>query len=275
MNLQVRRCQWVGRSRLADYRTVRLLLDNGASATQRNRHGYTCIWFACWEGCSNIVRLLLKHGAIPTIGTFWEPRFDALAAAVFRNRHDIMSILFEHLNGQYDFHPLENLNILHVVAWRASIQTIELLCSIRYTSKDIWATINSSDNSCQTPYGMTQFRRRDKQGWTRYLEEVNKPDEDLEVFNRAFIKLVQKIVDDHYGGFDGYQTNGQGRCSRRMVAVPRKGSTRLIDIVEEASMGGSLEDAFQSDRVEESISDAEEWEDALEDPEEATEMSLR
>lgn len=250
MNLQVRRRQWLGRSRLADHRTVRLLLENGASATQRNRHGYTCIWFACWEGCSNIVRLLLQHGAIPTVGTFWEPRFDALAATVFRNRHDIMSILFEHLNGQYDFHPLENLNILHVVAWRASIQTIELLRSIRYTSKDIWATINASDNSSQTPYGMTKFRRCVNQGWTQYLEEVNTPGEDLEAFDRAFIKLVQKIVDDHYGAFDGYQSHDRGRCSGRMVAVPREGSHRLIDIVEEASMGGSLEDAIESERVE-------------------------
>ncbi|KAL8648567.1 MAG: hypothetical protein Q9226_005939 [Calogaya cf. arnoldii] len=252
-----------------DVPTVRLLLENGASATQRNRHGYTCIWLACGIGCTDIVRLLLDYGADPTIGTHWDPNFDALAVAIFKDRHDVMKILFEHLKGHYNMRPNEGGHLLNMAAWHASVQIVELLCSVKYITSDVSAILNSEDiYGGKTPYDYICSRR---QRTVRHIDETFTLNEDPEQLYKSLMKLIQKIVDDHYG-FDACQGHGEGKPKRRMVAVPRKGSTKLLDIVEEISLVEVFEDYLELDGSEDSISEAEEWDDALEALEQATEI---
>ncbi|KAL8853728.1 MAG: hypothetical protein Q9221_001371 [Calogaya cf. arnoldii] len=235
--------------------------ENGASATQRNRHGYTCIWLACGIGCTKIVRLLLDYGADPTIGTHWDPNFDAVAVTVFKDWHDVMKILFEHLKGQYHIRPNEGSNLLHMAAWHASIQIIELLCSIEYTTSDVSAILNNQDMyGGKTPYDYICSRR---QRSVRHVNGTSTLNDDPEQLYKSLMKLIQKVVDDHYG-LDACQGHGEGKPKRRMVAVPREGSTKYLDIVEEISLVEVFEDHLESDRSEDSMSEAEEWEDALE-----------
>lgn len=83
---------------------VQQLLEYNACATQRNRHGNTCIAVACAMGNLAIVRCLLDHGADPMVGNFWRPCADALSMAVRWNRHAVLEYLITHLPGiaRYD-----------------------------------------------------------------------------------------------------------------------------------------------------------------------------
>ncbi|KAL8759749.1 MAG: hypothetical protein Q9199_000555 [Rusavskia elegans] len=180
-----------------------------------------------------------------------------------------MSILFQHLKGQYHVRLNEGSNILHLAAWHASVRTIELLCSIKYTTSNVGTILNSPDMyGWKTPYEYICSRRRDNQNGARYLKGILTSDEDPEKLYTTLMGFIQKIVDDHYG-FVAHQGHGEGKLKRRMVAVPRKGSTKFVDIVEEDSLLEVLEDDPRSDTPETPVKVEEQWYDAYEDVREA------
>ncbi|KAL8681077.1 MAG: hypothetical protein Q9186_002789 [Xanthomendoza sp. 1 TL-2023] len=254
--------------RCNDEPTVRLLLENGASTTSTNRLGETCISLACRGSSTVIVRLLLDYGADPMISDFRGLGYDAVSIAVMCNGHDVLECLFDHSTLKWQYVTKRNVgdNLLHVAAEDANIQTLELLSSVRWITTDVEAYINSLDIDRWTPHKIIYWRRWNNEGWAR--KNGWKPDEDPEQVYRAFMKLVQKVVDDHYG-IDVHEDHEGETSRRRMVAIPRNGSNRFLDIVEESS----IEEVFDSDTEAsetENSSDQEEWDDALEYRDEVT-----
>ncbi|KAL8803103.1 MAG: hypothetical protein Q9182_003353 [Xanthomendoza sp. 2 TL-2023] len=145
----------------------------------------------------------------------------------------------------------------------ANVQTLGLLSSVRWITTDVEAYINSPDIYGSTPYWRIDFRRRDNEMWARIHER--QPDKDPEQVYQAFMELVQKTVDDHYG-FDAHGDQEGEDPRRRMVAVPRNDNSKYLDIVEESI----IEEVFESD-IEtsdtEGSSDEEEWDDASDEDE--------
>ncbi|KAL8724056.1 MAG: hypothetical protein Q9166_008154 [cf. Caloplaca sp. 2 TL-2023] len=112
---------------------------------------------------------------------------------------------------------------------------------------------------------------RDNQQFTQAHGGSFTPDKDPEQVYRAFRALIQKVVDDHYG-FDLHRDHDGGEPRRRMIAVPRKANPRFLDIVDEASIVEVSEVDTQLDESEDPVSGEEEWDDALEDVGETTEV---
>ncbi|KAL8812650.1 MAG: hypothetical protein Q9200_000878 [Gallowayella weberi] len=156
---------------------------------------------------------------------------------------------------------------LNKAASYAKIQTLELLSSVRWITTDVEAYINSLNLDEWTPHKLICRRRWNNEDWAQWAE--CEPDEDPEQTYQAFMELVQKFVDDYYG-FDAHGDHEGEEPTKRMVAVPRYGSKKFLDIVEESF----IEEVFESDTEAsdtEDSSDGEEWDDAPEYREEPAE----
>ncbi|KAL8871320.1 MAG: hypothetical protein Q9198_007444, partial [Flavoplaca austrocitrina] len=257
--------------RWTDELTVRLLLEHGCSVTQRNRHGYTFVWIACAIGCAEIVQVLLDYGADPTVGTLWDPSFDAVAAAASRDRRDVIRLMLEHMEGRYTLRLNRGSNILHVAAWQASAPTIELLCAFKYITTDLEPVINCLDNGGATPHKCIDFRKRHNKSWAQKRKGLVIRDQDPEQPYSAFMKLIQKIVDDHYE-YEAYTGDAEAKAKTRMVAIPREGNTDYLDIFEQVPVELAPENDNESVASDDSGWREDEWEDALEDLGVATDM---
>ncbi|KAL8673686.1 MAG: hypothetical protein Q9168_001901 [Polycauliona sp. 1 TL-2023] len=154
-----------------------------------------------------------------------------------------------------------------MAGWQSNIQTIENLCSIKYTTSNIDAILNSEDMyEHKTPYEYICLRRRHDRTWAGHPNRTLVSNEDTEQLYSQFMRLVQKIIDDHYG-FDVCQGLGEGKLGRRMIVVPRKRSTKFLDIVEEdLPVDDVLGDVFGPDAPPAPVSAEEEWHDAYEYP---------
>lgn len=138
---------------------------------------------------------------------------------------------------------------------------------MKWITNDVESYINSSHTAGLTPFEMIDHRRWKNERWA-HLQECD-PDEDPEQAYQAFMNLVQKIVDDHYD-FDADQKHDEEGPRKRMIAVPREGSNRFLDVVE----GTSIVEVFNSDTEPsetEDLSDQEDWDDAPEYKEEDAE----
>ncbi|KAL8847575.1 MAG: hypothetical protein Q9221_007395 [Calogaya cf. arnoldii] len=241
---------------------VRLLIDYGVDVGRVNRHGYTCLHFACKICGIGIVQDLLDHGANPMAGTYWQPNRDALAAAVSDNRHEIIECLLNHpsFNWQYVIHSSQWMNILHFVAEFANSKTMEILEAVRWTTANIGQSLNGMDNQGWTPYRMINWRRYNNTVWAQGTS--NKPDDDPEGVFQSFMKLVQKLLADHYEFEEHpYQSH--------RVLVPRLGG-RFLDVVEENQPKLAIDAASELSplgglqNADEDIEEDEAWEDAAE-----------
>ena len=251
--------------------TVRLLLEHGCSVTRRNRHGYTFVWVACAIGRAKIVQLLLDYGADPTVGTLWDPGFDAVAAAVSRDRRDVIRLMLEHMEGRYTLRLNRGSNILHVAARQASVPTIELLCAFKYIATDLEPVINCLDNGGATPHKCIDFRKRHTKFLTQERKGLAIRDQDPEQPYSAFMKLVQKIVDDHYG-YEAYTGDAEAKAKTRMVAIPREKNTDYLDILAQVPVEQAPDKDTDSITSDDSGWREDVWKDALEDLGVATDM---
>ncbi|KAL8843750.1 MAG: hypothetical protein Q9176_001958 [Flavoplaca citrina] len=241
------------------------------TVTQRNRHGYTSVWIACAIGCAKIVEVLLDNGADPTVGTLWDPSFDAVAAAASRDRRDVIRLMLEHMAGRYTLRLNRGSNILHVAARQASVPTIELLCAFKYITTNLVPVINCLDNGGATPHKCIDFRKRHNYSWAQERKGPAKRDQDPEQPYSAFMKLIQKIIDDHYE-YEAYTGDAEAKAKTRMVAVPREKNTDYLDILRQVPVEHAPDNDTESITSDDSGWREDVWEDALEDLGVATDM---
>ncbi len=134
-----------------------------------------------------------------------------------------------------------------------------LLEAVKWITGNIDQFVNGMDNQGWTPYRMINWRRYNNMAWAKATN--NKPDNDSERVFQSFMKLVQKIVDDHYDVDQNFK--------RHRVLVPQPGS-RSLDIVEESSLLPVSEAVSKPSHIEglpivdEDTEGEEKWEDAAE-----------
>ncbi|KAL8889679.1 MAG: hypothetical protein Q9215_003089 [Flavoplaca cf. flavocitrina] len=214
---------------------------------------------------------LTDYGADPTVGTLWDPGFDALAAAASRDCHDVIRLMLEHMEGRYTLRLNRGSNILHVAAWQASVPTIELLCAFKYVTTDLEPVINCLDNGGATPHKCIDFRKRHNYSWAQERKGPAKRDQDPEQPYSAFMKLIQKIIDDHYE-YEAYTGDAEAKAKTRMVAVPREKNTYYLDILRQVPVEHAPDNDTESITSDDSGWREDVWEDALEDLGVATDM---
>ncbi|KAI4285957.1 MAG: hypothetical protein L6R38_000250 [Xanthoria sp. 2 TBL-2021] len=146
---------------------------------------------------------------------------------------------------------------LHHVAEYAENLTMEMLETLRWNTANIDDFINGMGILVRTPYSIINWRRSNNTTWAQ--ERNREPDSDPEMVFQSFIKLVQKIVDDHY------DSNGE-HLNKHKVLVPEPGSRYLVIVEEtlanERFLEVSDDDELQND--DEESEEEENWEDAWE-----------
>ncbi|KAL8709705.1 MAG: hypothetical protein Q9220_005645 [cf. Caloplaca sp. 1 TL-2023] len=236
------------------------MLDHEADPSHRNARGDNGLAVASDVSSPSVVRCLLDDKVDPFVGNYWNPSMDALTHAVMRNRHQIMRCLLDHRSLNWQYSPLvvlERKNILHFAAHHADVETLRMLTAVRWITNDVGRFINSSLRGVWTPRGIVTARRDQTIAGSALRD--GRPDDDPQKVYDAFMNLVQKIVDDHYG----FGQLPDGGTSTRMVLTLGE-DHRVFDIVEEPSLKPVIDvsenDAmvFEDDRVE--------WYDALEEP---------
>ncbi|KAL9035759.1 MAG: hypothetical protein Q9180_004681, partial [Flavoplaca navasiana] len=208
---------------------------------------------------------------IRLFGPLWDPSFDAMAAAVSRDRHDVIRLMLEHMEGRYTLRLNRGSIILHVAAWQASVPTIELLCAFKYITTDLEPVINCLDNGGATPQKCIDFRKRHNESWAQQRKGLAKRDQDPEQPYSAFMKLIQKIVDDHYE-YEAYTADAGVKAKTRMVAVPREGNTDYLDIFGQVPVEQAPDNDTESVASDDFGWREDVWEDALEELGVATDM---
>lgn len=203
--------------------------------------------------------------------TLWDPSFDAVAAAASRDRGDVIRLMLEHMEGRYTSRLNRGSNILDVAAWQASIPITELLCAFKYITTDLEPVISCLGDGGATPHKCIDFRKRHKKSWAQKRKGLAKRDQDPEQPYSAFMKLIQKIVDDHYE-YEAYTADAEAKAKTRMVAVPREKYTDCIDIFEHVPVKQAHENDTGSVISDDPRWREDVWEDVLEDLGAATDI---
>ncbi|KAL9592153.1 MAG: hypothetical protein Q9179_007001 [Wetmoreana sp. 5 TL-2023] len=166
---------------------------------------------------------------------------------VRNNRYDVLKYILAHQSSTIRVSPIANL---HIAASYADIKTLEILKTAIWVTDDADKMINNvGAYTSITPRTAIMHRRIQTESSKRLRETTSHPlDEDPEEVYQAFIKLIQKILDDHYD-FSG------SKPTKRMVPFPREGFW-FWDIVEETT--------HLYHEGSETESDNETWEDAVE-----------
>ncbi|KAL8776282.1 MAG: hypothetical protein Q9213_008329, partial [Squamulea squamosa] len=190
------------------------------------------------------------------------------AQSVWGNRYEAIGCLLDHtlFKWQGEARNPKWPNILqaklmigqlHFIAVHADRKTFDILMTVRWITTDVYRFINGLDDQGWTPVRMMSWRRYNNKGWARV--NVRAPeDKPVKIF-QSFIRLLQKIVDDHYSS-DERQDN------RRMI-LDLNPETYLFNLVKEtlstdetqSNPEESASEVYRSDEEEEEI-----WKDALE-----------
>ncbi|KAL8933499.1 MAG: hypothetical protein Q9216_006337, partial [Gyalolechia sp. 2 TL-2023] len=112
---------------------------------------------------------------------------------------------------------------LHYAACYADIRTLHTLSRVRWITKDIQRLINSMEKDVWTPRRMIEARRSNNMA-SQNGNTHSSIETDHEETYKAFMVLVQKMMDDYYHAGDDPSGRLYGPLRQRLVPVPLMGT---------------------------------------------------